>query len=376
MAKQLIPEELDQLIQEYLTDGVLTDKERSVILKKAEGMGLDRDEIDLYLDAQVQKIDQATDAAARRQKGKTCPYCGGSIPQLADKCPHCGENITAEASNELQEIFDNLEDALVNLKSAKDIHTSKATVERYARKAKMYFGNNPKVQKLLEEIEIETANAEKNAKSLERKQTIVNILTYNKKLTAAVIVVLFILLWWGTSTILSSIKGADPSDDPKACIGAVKGAIENKNLEEAAGYCKAFANKHPLDADDIATAFSMTANAFVEEGKYEEAISLVDGVYDIEMVAFNVRKYICSKCIEKGDFDKAENYGNFRYDGYARYFDYMCQCIDYMKSHNESLQKIKSFIDRKINNPDPEYGKWDPKTHPAKLYEYAGLKTK
>jgi hypothetical protein len=104
MAKQLIPEELDQLIQEYLTDGVLTDKERQVILRKAEGMGLDRDEIDLYLDAQVQKIDQATDAAARRQKGKQCPYCGGSVPQLTDKCPHCGENITAEASEELQEI--------------------------------------------------------------------------------------------------------------------------------------------------------------------------------------------------------------------------------------------------------------------------------
>ena len=65
MANQLIPEELDQLIQEYLTDGVLTDKERAVILRKAEGMGLDRDEIDLYLDAQVQKIDQATDALVR-----------------------------------------------------------------------------------------------------------------------------------------------------------------------------------------------------------------------------------------------------------------------------------------------------------------------
>ena len=106
MANNLIPEELNVLIQQYLTDGVLTDKERLVILNKAEKMGLDRDEIDLYLDAEVQKVDQQTDAAVRKQKGKTCPYCGGSIPQLADKCSHCGENITAEASNELQEIFD------------------------------------------------------------------------------------------------------------------------------------------------------------------------------------------------------------------------------------------------------------------------------
>ena len=104
----LIPEELNALIQQYLTDGVLTDKERQVILNKAEKMGLDRDEIDLYLDAEEQKVDQQTAAAVRKQKGKICPYCGGSVPLLTDKCPHCGENITPEASKELQEIFDNL----------------------------------------------------------------------------------------------------------------------------------------------------------------------------------------------------------------------------------------------------------------------------
>ena len=107
MANNLIPEELDALIQQYLIDGVLTDKERQVILNKAEKMGLDRDEIDLYLDAEVQKIDQQTDAAVRKQKGKTCPYCGGSVPQLTDKCPHCGENITPEASQELHEYNNN-----------------------------------------------------------------------------------------------------------------------------------------------------------------------------------------------------------------------------------------------------------------------------
>ena len=192
MANNLIPEELNTLIQEYLTDGVLTDKERSVILNKAEKMGLDRDEIDLYLDAQVQKIDQQTDAAARRQRGKTCPYCGGSIPQLTDKCPHCGENVTPEASSELQEIFDNLEEALVDFKSGKDLAKSKATVERFMRKAKMYYGNNPKIQKLLEEVEMESVKAEKVAKANARKNTFVKILTYNWKITAAVILAVLI----------------------------------------------------------------------------------------------------------------------------------------------------------------------------------------
>ena len=192
MANNLIPEELNALIQQYLTDGVLTDKERQVILNKAEKMGLDRDEIDLYLDAEVQKIDQQTDAAVRKQKGKTCPFCGGSVPQLTDKCPHCGENITPEASKELQEILDNLEEALVDFKSGKDIAKSKATVERFMRKAKMYYGNNPKIQKLLEEVEMESAKAEKVAKANARKNTFVKILTYNWKITAAVILAVLI----------------------------------------------------------------------------------------------------------------------------------------------------------------------------------------
>ena len=177
----LIPEELDALIQQYLTDGVLTDKERQVILNKADKMGLDRDEIDLYLDAEIQKIDQTTDAAVRKQKGKVCPYCGASIPLLADKCPACDRFITPEASKELQDILDNLEEALVDLKSGKDLERNKATVERYARKAKLYYNNNPKIKILLEEVEKEMIEAEKNLKSSKRNDFILSLLSFMGK---------------------------------------------------------------------------------------------------------------------------------------------------------------------------------------------------
>ncbi len=192
MANKIIPEELDLLIQEFLTDGVLTSKEREVILKKAEKMGIDRDEIDLYLDAQVQKIDQATDAAVRKQKGKACPFCGSPVPQLADKCPECGQFITPEASSELQEIFDNLEEALIDMKAGKDITRSKATVERYARKAKMYYGSNPKVKKLLEEVENETNMAEKRLQANARKEAVSSVIS-NKKIWASIPLILGIL---------------------------------------------------------------------------------------------------------------------------------------------------------------------------------------
>lgn len=193
MAKKLIPEELDLLIQEFLTDGILTDKERQVVLKKAEGMGLDRDEIDLYLDAQVQKIDQATDAAIRKQKSKSCPYCGAPVSQLADKCPECGQYITPEASKELEEILDNLEDALVNMKSRNDFERSKAIVERYVRKAKMYYSSHPKIKQLLLEVDSEMHTAESKIKSAERKEAVTSLMK-NKWFWVALPIILGIIL--------------------------------------------------------------------------------------------------------------------------------------------------------------------------------------
>ena len=195
MAKKLIPEEIEDLIQQYLTDGVLTDKERQVILNKAEKMGLDRDEIDLYLDAEVQKIEQAAGSITRQRKGKTCPYCGASVPLLTEKCPYCGENITPEASDELKEIFDNLETALIDLKDAKEYKRNKATVERYVRKAKMYYGSNLKVQKLLAEVEIEMSVAEKKAKSQARIIMLKAFLT--NPWTYGTLLIIFTILWIG-----------------------------------------------------------------------------------------------------------------------------------------------------------------------------------
>lgn len=155
------PKEFEDLLQEYLTDGIITAKERQVLLRKAEKLGLDVEEVDLYIDAQQQKADQEVDAAVRKQRGQTCPFCGGSVPDLTDKCPHCGQHITVQANEELKEIIDQLEDALVDLKDSKNFERSKAQVERYVRKARMYYSNNPKIKPLLEEVNTEMVIAEK-----------------------------------------------------------------------------------------------------------------------------------------------------------------------------------------------------------------------
>lgn len=307
MAKQIIPEELEALIKEYLTDGVLTDKERKVILNKAVNMGLDYDEIDLYLDAQEQKVEQSIDAAARKQKGKVCPFCGKPVPQLAEKCPECGETLTAEASSELQEIFDNLEDALVDLKSGSHINKSKATVERYARKAKMYYGSNPKVQKLLDEIEAETINAEKKAKALARSEAISNVASSvshgfvatvkyfaleHKKLTAAIIFILICIptcKWLATNMDPEAREAAEWEEriaketeekeqkqaEIKAFNENVMKLINSGNLDEANMELSSLTSPDGLSHDDIKDAydavFMKICKAYIKNKDYDSA---------------------------------------------------------------------------------------------------------
>lgn len=228
MAKQLIPEELNELIQEYLTDGVLTDKERQVILKRAEKMGLDRDEIDLYLDAQVQKIDQAADAVVRRTKSKSCPYCGAPIPQLAEKCPECGQFITPQASEELQEILDNLEEALLDLKTGKDIVRSKATVQRYARKAKLYYSSNPKIKALLLEVEQETELVEHQFRATQRKDTIIAYTLKNTKFWGTLFLIISFLCFFVGCSVDPLLYGEGLKYHLWGIIGLIIGIISFK----------------------------------------------------------------------------------------------------------------------------------------------------
>ena len=70
-----------------------------------------------------------------------------------------------------------------------------AIVERYARKAKMYYGNNPKIQKLLEEVEIEMVEAEKKIKSLKRSETTKAVLS--NPWTYAGLFIIFTILFIG-----------------------------------------------------------------------------------------------------------------------------------------------------------------------------------
>ena len=119
-------EEFENLLKEYLTDGIITTKERQVLLKKAQQLGYDVDEVDLYIDAQQQKCDQAVEAAAAKKRGKVCPRCGASVQSMQLTCPECGfEFNKKEAVSSAQKLMEKLEE----LDNKKTGSIFKATLE-------------------------------------------------------------------------------------------------------------------------------------------------------------------------------------------------------------------------------------------------------
>ena len=72
-------EKLEALITAALADGVLTDKEKNLLFKKAEAMGIDRDEFELVLDGRLAKRKKEMEAQAP-QAAKPAKK-EGAIPQ-------------------------------------------------------------------------------------------------------------------------------------------------------------------------------------------------------------------------------------------------------------------------------------------------------
>ena len=70
-----------------LADRVLTDLERETIVNKAEEGGISKEEINKYLDEQLNlRLKSYTKVDLR-----DCPYCGAQIPLISDECMYCGK---------------------------------------------------------------------------------------------------------------------------------------------------------------------------------------------------------------------------------------------------------------------------------------------
>jgi len=104
-------EKLEKLIEMALVDGVLTEKERQVLLSKGEALGVDPDELEMVLEARLyeknrssqQTVNPPPVTATSNKHGdvQKCPACGASIRAFLAQCDDCGHefnNVEANAT--------------------------------------------------------------------------------------------------------------------------------------------------------------------------------------------------------------------------------------------------------------------------------------
>ena len=126
----MFSEELNKLIEAAFVDGVLTEKEREIIKKRASSEGVDIDELELILDAKIQLLSQKHITMHKQNSDKRkCPSCGAIVDSFVVVCPCCGNEIRENSANiTIQQLFSKLEDenkrysehlAIVNKEKAK-----------------------------------------------------------------------------------------------------------------------------------------------------------------------------------------------------------------------------------------------------------------
>ncbi len=147
---------LEEIIEAALADGMITEKERAVLHKKAQQEGIDPDEVDVVIDGRLQQKYNEVEAA--KQKVRKCPSCGEIIPAMSAVCPNCGQiiDISKTEDKALQELITKLDDALVKISNdpgAEKDEKKVASLNRLIKQAKRLYGNNKQVNQILQEIE-------------------------------------------------------------------------------------------------------------------------------------------------------------------------------------------------------------------------------
>lgn len=146
--------ELEKLIELALADGILTDKERQVLQRKAQELGVDQDEFEMILDGKLHQL-QASKPKLKEKVGniKTCPACGSFIKAMELTCSDCGHEFTnTQANSTLLKLLEQIEK--INNKEITTPQILKGALGEQAKKNQIDQEKNKLKSELIENFPI------------------------------------------------------------------------------------------------------------------------------------------------------------------------------------------------------------------------------
>lgn len=289
-------EKLEQLIDAALADGELTEKEKQILFKNAQEMGVDLDEFEMVLDARLVKFKKAEEEKAKSSAPKSnklgdvkkCPSCGAIVQSYQGVCGECGyafENIGANAVvSELSSLLRKANDpqkmtgiidtypvpmdkgaliAFITWLRPQSFDFSNPLVESYLKKydeciskVRLAFSTDKDFLPLIEQYE-------KDKKDIKRKK----LLSITKKLlknkwfwTGVAILTLLCII------ILPEVNEEIRKKEHERCSAAMLKAIKEGNLDKALELYTGYSG-----ALGLLTEVDLLLSEYVEKGDIKSA---------------------------------------------------------------------------------------------------------
>ena len=416
-------EKLEALITAAFADGVLTEKEKQILFKKAEAMGIDLDEFEMVLDArlvelkkkeakanqqyqlEMEKAKSAQPSAPKSEKYgdvRKCPACGAIVPSMAAKCPECGYEFTnVEANSSTRLLMQKIDEiqaqyaeltANVDNKDESAIRTRGYQVKRQLNDRTAQLIQNFPIpntrEDLIEFLTLCIGNSKADSVMLDGNDPVTP--AWRKKL----------------QQVIAKVKVALPNDQQaQELIDEYEGKREyskkkGKKIAIGIGVLAVlvivcvllFGGGTGPDLKNAPVAVCNKVESLVKEKNFIEAEAIMSNysedkgthVYRDELKA----GVTCLKdgLIENGEYDKVfetpcieEAFTDDIVPGWNLQDKYslMIDCLKKMKG-NVSDSEIKLFIDKQLSEfQDMDYkedGEWTKENVLKRLYEVGGIK--
>jgi competence protein ComGC len=409
-------QQLEELIDAALEDGVLTEKEKQVLFKKAQAMGVDLDEFEMVLDARLVKKQKEDAATAAKEKSvaapksdkfgdiKKCPVCGAIISNYQIKCPECGYEFSGIAANlssqkladTLKKISDEIGDTssfsgyvhnrgnLKNLRMREAIRdfpvpNTKADLIEFISSLlpKIQAGSSfsdgqvnlvpaykMKINECINKAEVLCPNDKELSMLIEKYRKwdkewwkhFSSLSQTGKICTIGAVFILFLVI----VCIISNASESADEGQQEVKIEMVNKQISNNDLDGAYKTLKDIS-----DADMSGKVASSLIDAFIEAKRLDDADDVLNMKEWSQLEKDGMEQQICKYYVDQKDYKEAEKYLNDPANEKEEYRDLienMCQnnykseAGKFLKSHESDFDSDKDFYDELLDIAGVEHG--------------------
>jgi hypothetical protein len=299
-----------------------------------------------------------------------CPHCGAVVPESASVCPNCGYEFSEIEANSSSILLANI---LANLEYDEDkcqaietfpIPNSKVDLLEFVtalkprvknldspladaywtkyqeliEKIKVSFPNDPQLKPFADEIGTLAAFVQTQRKKTARKDWLED---HSKLLIVMVCLIVALLIGGGAFLALRDTA----ADNPEQCVTAVNQAVDKNNLKKARNLVVSYKN----DKDDVIEGYVTLLSKYLDEGKWEDAKSLVE-YYGQGEYTQPLNRGLYNYLLSVGEYDKAEEYINVDAKPSDReYYDYLEEAVQLMCQAGQ-LDSAEEFIAKKANH--------------------------